>query len=94
VVPPLACSRFEYLVPLTPEGKDDVVTVRAKGATTSVRVTDFVCGAGLDESVTVKVKLLELLVVGWPEMIPVDAARLSPAGRLPEGRLPEVRDQV
>jgi hypothetical protein len=64
-------------VPLTPEGKDDVVIARATGATTSVRVTDVVC-AGLDESVTLKVKLVELLVVGCPEMIPVDAARPRP----------------
>jgi hypothetical protein len=77
VVPPLACSTFEYFVPLTPEGKDDVVTASAKGATTSVRVTDFVC-TGLDESATLKVKLAEPLAVGCPEMIPVDAARLSP----------------
>ena len=75
-------------MPLTPEGKDDVVIARATGATTSVRVTDFVC-AGLDESTTVKVKLVELLVVGCPEMIPVDAAKLSP-----NGRLPEVRDHL
>jgi hypothetical protein len=80
-------------VPLTPEGKDDVVIASATGATTSVRVTDFVC-TGLDESATLKVKLVELLVVGCPEMIPVDAPRLSPAGRLPEGRLLEVRVQV
>jgi hypothetical protein len=83
VVPPLACSRFEYLVPLSPEGSDDVVIARGRGATARVRVTDFVC-TGLDESATLKVKLVELLAVGCPEMIPVDAARLSPAGRLPE----------
>lgn len=86
MVPPLACSRFEYLVPLTPEGKDDVVTASGKGATASVRVTDIVC-AGLDESVTLRVKLVELLVVGCPEMIPVVAARPSPLGRLPEVRV-------
>jgi hypothetical protein len=83
VVPPLACSMFEYLVPLVPEDKDDVVIARATGATASVRETDFVC-TGLDESVTLNVNLVELFVVGCPEMIPVDAARLSPAGRLPE----------
>lgn len=88
VVPPLACTRFEYLVPLMPEGRDDVLIARDRGSTASVRVTDFVC-TGLDESATLKVKLLELLVVGCPEMIPVDAARASPYGRLPE-----LRDQV
>jgi len=88
VVPPLACSRFEYLVPLTPEGRDDVVIARGKGSMARVRVTDLVC-TGLDESATLKVKLVELLVVGCPEMTPVDAARASP-----NGRLPEVTDQV
>jgi hypothetical protein len=77
VVPPLPCTRFEYLVPLMPEGKDDVIIARAAGATPSVKVTSFVC-TGLDESETWKVKLVELLVVGCPEMIPVDAARASP----------------
>jgi hypothetical protein len=51
-------------------------------------VTDLFC-TGLDESVTVKVKLVELLAVGFPEMIPVEAARLSPLGSVPL-----VRDQV
>jgi hypothetical protein len=83
-VPPPACNRLEYFVPLTPDGKDDVVIASANGVTASVNVTDFVCGVGLDESATLKVKLVELLAVGCPEMIPVDAARLSPAGRLPE----------
>jgi hypothetical protein len=91
VVPPLACTRFEYVVPLTPDGKDDVVIASGNGVTASVKVTDFVC-IGVDESATLKVKLVELLVVGCPEMIP-DAARLSPYGRLPEVE-GGVRDQV
>jgi hypothetical protein len=86
VVPPPACTRFEYVVPLTPEGKDDVVIASGNGVTASVKVTDFVC-TGVDESTTLKVKLVELLAVGCPEMIPVAAARLSPAGRLPEVRV-------
>src|ERR1700732_3587096 len=36
-------------------------------------------------SLTVAVKLDVPLVVGVPEMIPVVAAKVSPAGRLPEG---------
>ena len=71
-----------------PPGSDDVVIVRVTGATTSDRVTVLVC-TGLDESATEKVKLLVPLAVGFPEITPVDAARLSPAGRVPE-----VRDQV
>jgi hypothetical protein len=44
--------------------------------------TDFVW-AGLLLSLTVAVKLDVPLVEGVPEMIPVVAARVSPAGRLP-----------
>lgn len=73
---------------MVPEGSDDVAIVRAAGATTSDRVTDLLC-AGLDESTTLKAKLVLLLAVGVPEIIPVDAARLSP-----DGSAPEVRDHV
>jgi hypothetical protein len=51
----------------------------AGAAMTSDRVIDLLC-TGLDESVTLKVKLVVLLAVGLPEMIPVDASRLSPLG--------------
>jgi hypothetical protein len=67
-------------VPFVPEGNDDVVIARGTGATTSERVTDFVW-TGLDESVTVKVGLVVLLAVGFPERIPVAGARLRPVGR-------------
>jgi hypothetical protein len=70
-------------VPLVPEGSDVVVIERAVGATTSDSVTALLC-AGLDESATVKVKLAVPLAVGLPEIIPVDAARLSPDGSVPE----------
>jgi hypothetical protein len=55
----------------------------AATATTIERGTDLVC-AGLDESVTVALKLEVPLAVGMPEIRPVDGARLSPAGRAPE----------
>jgi len=71
-----------------PPGSEDVVIASAGGATTSDRVTVFVC-TGLDESETEKVRLLVPLAVGFPEITPVDAARLSP-----EGRVPELIDQV
>jgi len=71
-----------------PEGSDDVVIESAVGATTSDRVTALLC-AGLDESTTLKVKLVVPLAVGLPEIIPVDDARLSP-----DGSVPEVRDHV
>ena len=45
-------------------------------------VADVDC-AGLSASVTVAVKVDVPLVVGVPEIMPVLAARLSPAGRLP-----------
>jgi hypothetical protein len=82
VVPPLACRRFEYVVPLVPEGRVDVVKARGTGATTSERVTGWLC-AGVEESTTLKVKLVVLLAVGVPAMIPVVVARLSPLGRVP-----------
>jgi hypothetical protein len=62
--------------------------VREAGATTIEVVSDLVC-AGLPESATVAVKLNAPLAVGVPETIPVVAARLRPAGRVPE-----VTDQV
>jgi hypothetical protein len=84
-VPPLAVSGFEYAVPAAPEGSDDdVVIASTGGATTSDRVTDLAVCCGLDESVTEKVKLLVPIAVGVPEITPVDAAKLSPAGRVPE----------
>jgi hypothetical protein len=58
------------------------VIVRVAGAITIDREADFVC-AGLPASVAVAVRLNVPEAVGVPEMIPVDAAKLSPAGRLP-----------
>jgi hypothetical protein len=71
-----------------PEGRDVVVMSSAGGAMTSETEVDAVC-AGLEESVMVAVKLKVPFAVGVPEITPVLAARLSPAGRLPE-----VIDQV
>jgi len=88
VVPPLACRRVEYAVPLTPAGTVDVVIARGVWAMTRESVTDLVC-AGLDESATLNVRLVVLLAVGVPEMTPVVAARLRPVGRVPV-----VMDQV
>lgn len=69
-----------------PEGKLDVAIVSAGGAgaaITSERFTVWVC-AGLPPSVSVTVKVLVPVAVGVPEIRPVDEARESPAGRLPE----------
>jgi hypothetical protein len=80
-VPPVAAILFEYAEPFMPEGKLAVVITRAC-AITSVRVTVLAC-AGLDESTTLKVKLVLPLAVGVPEMVPLLVARLRPAGRVP-----------
>jgi hypothetical protein len=48
----------------------------------SDRVTDLVC-TGLDESATLKVRLVVPTAVGVPEIVPDDAAKLSPAGSVP-----------
>ena len=54
----------------------------AAAATTIEVATDFVW-TGVPLSLTVAVKLDVPLMVGVPEMMPVVAARVSPAGRLP-----------
>jgi hypothetical protein len=59
-----------------------IVNAEDPAATTIERVADFVC-AGLDESVTVAVKLAVPVAVGVPEIRPVDGARVSPAGSAP-----------
>jgi hypothetical protein len=63
-----------------------IVNPGVAAATASESGTDWVC-TGLDESVTVKVKLAVPVAVGLPEITP--AAKLSPAGSVPE-----VTDQV
>lgn len=64
------------------EGKLVVVIVSCWVVIASDRVTDLVC-TGLDESATLKVRLAVPEVVGVPEIVPVAAARLRPAGRVP-----------
>ena len=81
-MPPVADIWLEYAVLAVPETSEAEI-VNAGGATTSERLlTDLVC-AGLDESVTVKDRLVVPLAVGVPEIRPVEGARLSPAGRVP-----------
>jgi hypothetical protein len=82
-VPPIADIWLEYAVLAVPEAREAEI-VNAGGAMTSERLlTDLVC-AGLDESVTVKDRLVVPLAVGVPEIKPVDVFRLSQAGRLPD----------
>jgi hypothetical protein len=68
---------------MVPEETLDVVIARDTGAMTIDSVTDLVW-AGLSESVTAAVKVAVPVVVGVPEIRPVDVFRLSPAGILPE----------
>jgi hypothetical protein len=74
-------------VPSVPDGSAPVVMVSAVGVSVAVTVNattaDFV-RAGLDESFTAMVMGKLPLAVGFPEMIPVPGARVSPAGSLPE----------
>ena len=55
-------------------------------ATAIVRVNDFVavCAVGAVESVTFAVKLNDPAVVGVPEIVPLAAASVRPAGNDPE----------
>jgi hypothetical protein len=70
------------------EGSDTVVILSGRAATVMVNARDCVWGV-LSLSWTVAVKLAVPLVVGVPEITPVEGARVRPAGRLPE-----VMDQV
>ena len=83
-MPPVADMGLEYAVLAVPAGSDaEIVNAGgAAAATTIERGTDLVC-AGLPASLTVTVKLDVPLAVGVPEIRPVLAIRLSPAGRLP-----------
>jgi hypothetical protein len=80
--PPVACNACEYVAPTVAELSAGVAMVSGVDATEIVTGADVVC-IGLLLSLTAAVKVATPLVVGVPEMAPVDA-RLSPAGRLPE----------
>jgi len=67
---------------LVPDGKLVVLIVSCAVVIASDRVTDLVC-TGLDESATLKVRLVVPTAVGVPEIVPDDAAKLSPAGSVP-----------
>lgn len=84
-MPPVALSVVLYAWLGTPAGSDVVPIVRADPACTTVRLTlaDAVC-AGEPASLAATTKEKVPFPVGFPEITPVDAARLRPAGRLPE----------
>ena len=60
-----------------------VAITSAGGAITSETEIDALC-VGFEESATVAVKLKVPLALGVPKIRPVLAARLRPAGRVPE----------
>ena len=59
-----------------------VVTDRA-GFTTRLKLAVAVLAVGVSESVTVMVKLAVPEAVGVPEIAPVEAFRVRPAGKFP-----------
>ena len=69
-------------MPITPAGNVVVVTDRA-GLTTMLRFAVAVFAVGVSASVTVTVKLAVPEAVGVPEMAPVEALSVRPAGKLP-----------
>ena len=82
VVPPLACSVVEYAVPAVPPGNDVVVTVGGCAAATTAMLNAFV-PLLFAASVTCIVNDTVPAAVGVPEIMPVDATKLSPAGNVP-----------
>ena len=54
------------------------------GTATAIEVEAEAVWAGLPLSLTVAVKLAVPLAVGVPEICPLVAAKVNPAGRLPE----------
>lgn len=74
-----------YSVPMVPPARDAVVTLSAGALTAMLRLPDLVAGVGVSESVTVTVKLEDPVKVplGVPEIAPVVAFNVRPAGRLP-----------
>lgn len=67
---------------MTPAGSEVVVTDRA-AFTTMLKLAVAVLAVGVSESVTVTVKFAVPEAVGVPEMAPVAALRVRPAGKLP-----------
>jgi hypothetical protein len=82
VVPPLACSVVEYAAPAVPPGKDVVVTVGGWAAAATAILNVFVAVL-FAASVTFTVNDTVPAVVGVPEIKPVGATRLNPAGSVP-----------
>ena len=85
-VPLLACNVVEYAVPVVPPGNDVVVIVGGCGAAAIAILSAFVAEL-FAASVTFTVNDEVPAVVGVPEIAPVDAVKLKPAGNVPALRL-------
>jgi len=80
VVPPVAASVVLYAAPFVPAGSGDAVEM----AGTALMVKTNACAVVAEAaSVRVTVKFAIPAVVGVPEMTPVAAASVSPAGSNP-----------
>jgi hypothetical protein len=86
VVPPLAAKDCEYAVPAVPLGSDVVVIDKGEptGLMVSVRLPVVAVCAGVLESVTLKVRAVELGPRGVPLIRPVEAFRVNGLGSVPE----------
>jgi hypothetical protein len=85
VVPPLACSVAEYAVPSVPPASAEV-EIAGTEASATARLSALVPEL-FAASVTRIVGENAPTVFGTPEITPVEAARLSPVGRLPDATL-------
>jgi hypothetical protein len=83
LLPPAAVRDFEYFVPMVPVGRAAVLIDSADSWTSRENATESL-RTGLEESVTVIVTGKTPPIVDTPEIVPVLAARLSPAGKPPE----------
>ena len=82
VVPPVACSVAEYAVPTVPPARDEVEMERVGVAAATAMLSDFVAVL-LFASVTLTVNEDVPDAVGVPEIAPVEAFSVSPAGSEP-----------
>ena len=79
-----AAKVVEYAVFTCPDGSEEVVICTGFGAAAIVRLKALVADCeGEVESVTLAVKLNEPEAVGVPEMLPVPAVSVRPAGKAP-----------
>ena len=82
VVPPLACTAIEYVVPVVPPGSDVVVTEGDCAAAPTAMLNALVPVLFV-ASVTCTVNDADPEAVGVPAIAPVAATRVRPAGRVP-----------